>query len=70
MSSRRPPPKPRPFDPEYWTVENELPDPIPISKAELDAIERYFGDLLDAVFAPKSRTVPAAITAHQKGDKK
>ncbi|MGJ4931564.1 hypothetical protein ACQR1I_31820 [Bradyrhizobium sp. HKCCYLS2038] len=70
MSSRRPASKPRPFDPEYWIVEKELPDPIPVSKAELDAIERYFSDLLDAVFEPKSRTVPAAISAHKKGDKK
>lgn len=70
MSSRRPPPKPRPSDPEFWTVENELPDPIPISKAELDTIERYFGDLLDVVFDPKPRAMPAATTADQKGDKR
>lgn len=69
MSSSRRPSKPRPADPEFWTVENELPDPLPVSKAELDAIERYFGDLLDAVFDPKPRTVPAAVTIHNKGDK-
>jgi hypothetical protein len=69
MSSSCPPPKLRPSDPQFWTVENELPDPIPVSTAELDAIERYFGDVLDAVFDPKPRTRPAANTAHQKGDK-
>lgn len=62
-------PRLRPIDPEFWTVENELPDPIPVSRAELDAIERYFGDLLDAVFDPKPSTMPAT-TAHQEGDKR
>ena len=69
MSSEELKPKLRPIDPEFWTVENELPDPIPVSKAELDAIERYFGDLLDAVFDLKPRTMPAA-TAHHKGEKR
>lgn len=70
MSSRRASSKLRPTAPEFWTMERELPDPIPVSKAELDAIERFFGDLLDAVFDPKSRTMPAATTAHQEGDKR
>ncbi|EJN13511.1 hypothetical protein PMI42_03084 [Bradyrhizobium sp. YR681] len=70
MSSNRSPAKPRPSDPEFWTVENELPDPIPVSKAELDAIERYFGDLLDAVFDPKPHTMPAVTTTHRKGEKR
>jgi hypothetical protein len=68
MSSNQSKSKLRPIDPEFWTVENELPDPIPVSKAELDAIERYFGDLLDAVFEPKPRATPAATMTHQKGD--
>jgi hypothetical protein len=70
MSSNLPPPRPRPSDPEFWTVVNELPDPIPVSKAELDAIERYFGDLLDTVLETKCHAVPAAITAHPKGSKR
>ncbi|UQR64318.1 hypothetical protein LRP30_03085 [Bradyrhizobium sp. C-145] len=47
-----------------------MPDPIPVSKAELDAIERYFGDLLDAVFDPKPRTMPGVTTAPRKGEKR
>ncbi|MCX7322421.1 MAG: hypothetical protein NT113_24110 [Hyphomicrobiales bacterium] len=47
-----------------------MPDPIPVSKAELDAIERYFGDLLDAVFDTKPRTMPAMTKAHRKGEKR
>jgi hypothetical protein len=70
MSSRQSKPKLRPIDPEFWTVENELPDPIPVSTAELDAIERYFGGLFDAVFDARPRALPAAITASQKGEKR
>jgi hypothetical protein len=40
----------RPSDAEFWTVINELPDPIPVARPELDAIESYFADVLDAVF--------------------
>ncbi len=70
MSSKQSKPsKPRPIDPEFWTVANELPDPIPVSKAELDAIERYFGNLLDAVFESTIREVPAATIAHRIGEK-
>lgn len=70
MSSNYPRSKPRPSDPEFWTVENELPDPISVSKAEVDVIERYFSDLLDAVFEPQPHTTPAVATAYQKGDKR
>jgi hypothetical protein len=57
MSSRRATSKFRPTDPEFWTVVNELSDPLPVSNGEIDAIERYFGDLLDEVFNPKPRIV-------------
>ena len=32
---------------------NELPDPIPVGKDELDAIERYFSDVLDEILGLK-----------------
>lgn len=70
MSSRQSQPKLRPIDPEFWTVENELPDPILVSTAELDAIERYFGGMLDAVFDSKPRALPAANTTLHKGEKR
>lgn len=44
------PTSPRPSDPEFWTVINDVADPAPIALAELDAIERYFSGILDAVF--------------------
>jgi len=53
MSSKRAHAKRRPTDPEFWTVINELPDPIPVSKDELDAIERYFSDVLDEILGLK-----------------
>jgi hypothetical protein len=53
MSSRRPQSKFRPIDPEFWTVLNELPDPIPVGKDELDTIDRYFAELLDEIFESK-----------------
>jgi hypothetical protein len=49
MSSKPRQSKPRPSDLEFWTVINELPDPIPVGKDELDAIERYFSDVLDEI---------------------
>jgi hypothetical protein len=57
MSSRRAKPAPRPIDPEFWTVVNELPDPLPVTKTEIDALERYFGDVLDDVFSPNHAKV-------------
>lgn len=47
---------PRPSDPEFWTVINEITDPVPIAPAELDAIESYFSAVLDAVFDPGRKT--------------
>ena len=53
MSSNCPRSKLRPIDSEFWTVLNELPETIPVGKAELDAIDRYFSDVLDLVFRSK-----------------
>lgn len=52
MSSRKTNSVPRPIDPEFWTVVSELPDPLPVTTAEIEALERYFGDVLDDVFNP------------------
>ncbi|MBR0866796.1 hypothetical protein JQ614_35705 [Bradyrhizobium diazoefficiens] len=57
MSSRKANPNPRPIDPEFWTVVNELPDPLPVTTAEIEALERYFGDVLDEVFDPSHAKV-------------
>ncbi len=47
---------PRPSDPEFWTVINEISDPVPIAPAELDAIESYFSAVLDTVFESARKT--------------
>ncbi len=52
MSARKENSNPRPIDPEFWTVVNELPDPLPVTTAEVEALERYFGEILDEVFNP------------------
>jgi hypothetical protein len=46
----------RPSDPEFWTVINEISDPVPIAPAELDAIESYFSAVLDDVFDPSRKS--------------
>jgi hypothetical protein len=50
--------RPRPSDPQFWTVINEITDPVPIAPAELDAIESYFSAVLDAVFDTARKTSP------------
>jgi hypothetical protein len=50
--------RPRPSDPEFWTVINEISDPIPVAPAEFDAIESYFSAVLDAVFDPARKSFP------------
>jgi hypothetical protein len=69
MSSNSPKSKLRPIDPEFWTVLNELPNRIPVSKDELDAIDRYFSDVLDLVFNPKpiaASTTPVPARKRQQ----
>ena len=57
MSSKPRKSEPRSNDPEFWTVVTELLDPIPVSKEDLDAIERYFSDVLDEILGFKKSRV-------------
>lgn len=68
MSSKRTPSKARQSDAEFWIVENKLPDPLPVSKTELDALEQHFGDLLDTVFEFEPSVAPASPLTRRKGD--
>jgi hypothetical protein len=48
---------------------NELPDTVLVGKAELDAIDRYFSDVLDLVFNPKpnaASTMPLQVRKGQR----
>lgn len=35
-----------------WTVADDWPDAVPITDAELDVFEAWFGDLFDELFGP------------------
>ena len=39
-----------------WTVIDELPDPLPVDKPELDALERHFNSILEQCLAGKAGT--------------
>ena len=39
-----------------WTVIDELPDPLPVGKPELDALERHFNSILGQCLAGKAGT--------------
>lgn len=67
MSSKARQSKPHLSDPEFWTVVNELPDPIPVGKDELDAIERYFSDVLDETLGLKKFGVGTTSSATSGG---
>ncbi len=53
MSSRASHKKRSAVDPGFWTVINELPQPLPVEASELDALDRYFADVIDACLNPK-----------------
>jgi hypothetical protein len=42
----------RKHQPETWTVSDDWPERVPISEAELDLFEAWFGDILDELFGP------------------
>ena len=36
-----------------WTVTDDWPEEIPVTEAELDVFEAWFGDLFDELFGPR-----------------
>ena len=44
--------RPPKHDVEAWTVTDDWPDAVPITDAELDVFEAWFGDLFDELFGP------------------
>jgi hypothetical protein len=42
--------RPPKHDVQSWTVTDDWPDPVPITDAELDVFEAWFGDLFDELF--------------------
>jgi hypothetical protein len=50
-----PPPRigrPLKLAPETWTVADDWPDRLPITQAEIDLFEAWFGDAFDELFGP------------------
>lgn len=35
-----------------WTVTDDWPEKVPITEAEIEVFERYFGDVFDEMFGP------------------
>lgn len=35
-----------------WTVTDDWPEHVPVTEAEVEVFERWFGDLFDALFGP------------------
>ncbi|MGH7913023.1 MAG: hypothetical protein ACREPW_00030 [Candidatus Binataceae bacterium] len=48
--------RPPKHDVQSWTVTDDWPDPVPITDAELDVFEAWFGDLFDELFGPRRRS--------------
>jgi hypothetical protein len=44
--------RPRKYDPSGWAVIDDWPDRVPVTNAELDVFEAWFGDLFDEMFGP------------------
>ncbi|WP_374345383.1 hypothetical protein [Phenylobacterium sp.] len=49
---RRRNPSPDTFDVEKLPVIDDWPERVPVTEAEVDIFERYFGDVLDRLFGP------------------
>lgn len=46
------PGRPLKHDLSTWTVIDDWPDPVPVTEAEIEVFERWFGDLFDELFDP------------------
>jgi hypothetical protein len=44
--------RPPKLAPETWIVTDDWPDPLPVTQAEIDLFEAWFGDLFDELFGP------------------
>ena len=44
------PGRPPKHDLSTWSVTDDWPDPVPVTEAEIEVFERWFGDLFDELF--------------------
>ena len=40
-------------DPTTWTVTDDWPEDVPVSEAEIEVFEAWFGDLFDELFSTR-----------------
>ena len=44
--------RPPKLEPETWTVTDNWPNPLPVTQAEIELFEAWFGDFFDELFGP------------------
>ena len=49
----RRPGRPMRHDPNAWTVTDDWPERVPVTEAEIEVFEAWFGDLFDELFATR-----------------
>jgi hypothetical protein len=49
----RRPGRPVPEDPTTWTVKDDWPEHVPVTEAEIEVFEAWFGDLFDELFSTR-----------------
>jgi hypothetical protein len=49
----RRPGRPAPEDPTTWTVKDDWPEDVPVTEAEIEVFEAWFGDLFDELFSTR-----------------
>jgi hypothetical protein len=49
----RRPGRPQADDPSTWTVTDDWPDEVPVTEAEVEVFEAWFGDLFDELFSTR-----------------
>jgi hypothetical protein len=45
--------RPAPEDPTAWTVTDDWPEDVPVTEAEIEVFEAWFGDLFDELFSTR-----------------
>jgi hypothetical protein len=47
------PGRPAPEEPSTWTVTDDWPEDVPVTEAEIEVFEAWFGDLFDELFSTR-----------------
>jgi hypothetical protein len=45
--------QPAPEEPSTWTVTDDWPEEVPVTEAEIEVFETWFGDLFDELFSTR-----------------